>query len=273
MRASNPTIYGCCMELITSKDNSKIKYVKKLISSSSFRKQEGHFAAEGKRLCGDAVKSGADISLALFSEEFCQNRPGEAERLAGYAEQSYRVKNSIFSALSDTKTPQGVLFVIKTLDKPTDFDKMNKNGKIVALESVKDPSNLGTILRSAEAFGVDLVVMSSDCCDMYSPKVIRGSMGALFRQSVCVVDDLPAFIRAFNGNGTSYAAVLDRDSVPLSEACFSAPCLVCIGNEGSGLSRKTVSSCSHKLFIPMRGDAESLNASVAASILMWEMIK
>ncbi|MBQ3417193.1 MAG: RNA methyltransferase [Ruminococcus sp.] len=261
------------MELIISKDNTKIKYVKKLIASSSFRKEEGLFVAEGKRLCDDALRSGAGVALALFSEDFCQNHPDDLERFRHSADQSFLVRNSIFCALSDTKTPQGVLFVIKTLDKPIDFDKMNKNGKIAALESIKDPSNLGTILRSAEAFGVDLVVLSDDCCDIYSPKVIRGSMGALFRQAVCIVDDLPAFIERFNHNGTSYAAVLDRDSVSLSEICFSSPSLVCIGNEGRGLSERVISSCSEKVFIPMLGDAESLNASVAASILMWEMIK
>lgn len=261
------------MELITSKDNQKIKYVKKLLSSSSFRGEEGCFAAEGKRLCEDAVRSGAFITLALFSEDFCREHPADCERLSASADQSFLVRNSIFCALSDTKTPQGVLFVLKTLDKPIDFDKMNKNGKIVALESIKDPSNLGTILRSAEAFGVDLVVLSADCCDIYSPKVIRGSMGALFRQAVCIADDMPAFISRFSENGKSYAAVLDRESAPLTEIRFSTPCLVCIGNEGRGLSKEVISSCSDKVFIPMSGDAESLNASVAASILMWEMIK
>ena len=261
------------MELITSKDNAKIKYVKKLIASSSFRKEEGCFAAEGRRLCDDAIKSGADIPLALFSEEFYRDHPDQASRFMDSADQSFLVKNSIFCALSDTKTPQGVLFVIKTLDKPIDFDTMNKNGKIVALESIKDPSNLGTILRSAEAFGVDLVVLSDDCCDIYSPKVIRGSMGALFRQAVCIVDELPAFIRRFSEYGRSYAAVLDKESLKLSEVRFSDPCLVCIGNEGRGLSSEVISSCSEKVFIPMSGNAESLNASVAASIVMWEMIK
>ena len=238
------------MELITSKDNAKIKYVKKLIASSSFRKEEGCFAAEGRRLCDDAIKSGADIPLALFSEEFYRDHPDQASRFMDSADQSFLVKNSIFCALSDTKTPQGVLFVIKTLDKPIDFDTMNKNGKIVALESIKDPSNLGTILRSAEAFGVDLVVLSDDCCDK-----------------------LPAFIRRFSEYGRSYAAVLDKESLKLSEVRFSDPCLVCIGNEGRGLSSEVISSCSEKVFIPMSGNAESLNASVAASILMWEMIK
>lgn len=261
------------MELITSKDNAKIKYVKKLLSSSSFRRKEGLFVAEGKRLCKDAALSGAEVALALFSEDFCREHPSDTKELSGCAKQSFYVRNSIFSVLSDTKTPQGVLFVIKTLDKPIDFDKMNKNGKIVALESIQDPSNLGTIFRSAEAFGVDLVVLSDDCCDLYSPKVIRGSMGALFRQAVYIADDLPAFIRRFSESGMSFAAVLDRDSAPLTAIRFSAPCLVCIGNEGSGLSEETTASCSKKVFIPMRGDAESLNAAAAASILMWEMIK
>lgn len=261
------------MEFITSKDNVKVKYVKRLISSSSFRREEGAFVAEGKRLCEDAVRSKAQITLSLFSQAFSEQHPDEFQRLSACALHSYIVRDSIFCALSDTKTPQGVLFVIKRLDKKIDFDKMNKNGRVVALESVQDPSNLGTILRSAEAFGIDLVILSADCCDLYSPKVIRGSMGALFRQAVAIVDDLPSAIDRFNRYGKSYAAVLDRDSSSLSDVRFSSPSLVCIGNEGSGLSEKTISSCSEKVFIPMSGDAESLNASVAASVLMWEMIR
>lgn len=261
------------MELITSKDNKRVKYIKKLMSSASFRREEALFAAEGLRLCGDALKSGAAVESAYFSEDFAAKSPDFVEKTTAVTKNCFIVKNSIFSALCDTKTPQGVLFVIKTLDKPFDFDKMKKNGKTVALECVRDPVNLGTILRSAEALGVEGVILSRDCCDICSPKVIRGSMGAVFRLPFLIVDDLPAFIRSFNAVGNSYAAVLDRDSVTLTDCDFSKASLCAVGNEGSGLSEAVVSACTHKVFIPMKGGAESLNVSAAASILIWEMIK
>ena len=261
------------MELITSKDNKRIKQIKKLISSASFRREEGLFTAEGLRLCSDALRSGAEVEAAYFSEDFLERQPDFVGRVRGAVSDCFSVRSSIFSALCDTKTPQGVLFVIKTLDKTPDFDKMNKNGRIVALENIQDPTNLGTILRSAEAFGVDGVVLSRDCCDIYAPKVIRGSMGAVFRQPFWIVGDLAAFIRGFNRIGTSYAAVLDRDSVPLGECDFSGAVLCTVGNEGNGLTDAVTGACSHKVFIPMKGGAESLNASAAASILIWEMIK
>ena len=261
------------MELITSKENKRIKYVKKLISSASFRREEGLFTAEGLRLCEDALRSAAPIESAYFSEAFCEKHTELLGRVKKSVSNCFVLKNSIFSALCDTKTPQGVLFVIKTLDKTPDFDKMNKNGKVVALENIQDPTNLGTILRSAEAFGADGVVLSRDCCDIYAPKVIRGSMGAVFRQPFWISDDLPAFIRRFNEIGASFAAVLERDSVSLSECDFSGATLCAIGNEGNGLSGAVISACDKKVFIPMKGGAESLNASAAASILIWEMIK
>lgn len=261
------------MELISSKENKTIKSIKKLISSASFRREEGLFVAEGTRLCADALRSGAEVRCALFSESFAGRNADfiAADGLRGA--ERFCVRDSIFCALSDTKTPQGVLFVIKTLDKTLDFDTMKKNGKILALEAIQDPVNLGTILRSAEALGADAVVHSRDCCDIYAPKVIRGSMGAVFRLPFMTADSLPGFIDAFNRYGTSYAAVLDRGSRIVSECDFSALSLCALGNEGSGLTPATVAACTHKVFIPMPGGAESLNVSAAAAILLWEMIR
>ena len=245
------------MEFITSKENKTIKYIKKLVSSAAFRREEGRFVAEGLRLCGDALLSGAQVVTAVFSEAFCASNREFVERTAGDCIECLCVRDSIFCALSDTKTPQGVLFVIKTLDKTLDSDTMKKNGHILALENVQDPTNLGTILRSAEALGIDAVVLSRDCCDIYAPKVIRGSMGAVFRLPFMIADDLPTFVREFNRSGRSYAGLS----------------LCALGNEGNGLSREMISACSEKLFIPMAGGAESLNVSAAAAIIIWEMIR
>lgn len=261
------------MEYISSKENKTIKYIKKLIASASFRREEGCFVAEGLRLCEDALRSKAAIVCALFSESVVRRGDDLIGRTGEVCAEMYQVRDGIFSTVSDTKTPQGVLFVIKRLDKNLDFDTMNKNGKILALESIQDPVNLGTILRSAEALGAQAVVLSRDCCDIYSPKVIRGSMGAVFRLPFMTVDRLPDFITAFNRYGASYAAVLDRDSRVVSECDFSSLSLCALGNEGNGLTPATVAACTHRVFIPMPGGAESLNVSAAAAILLWEMIR
>lgn len=261
------------MELISSKENKTIKYIRKLLSSAAFRREEGLFAAEGLRLCADALSSGAEVVIALFSQTFSEKEAEFTDEAARAAEASYLVRDSIFSAVSDTKTPQGVMFVIKTLDKTIDFDTIKNNGKVLALENVQDPSNLGTILRTAEALGVDAVALSRGCCDIYSPKVARGSMGAVFRLPFMAVDDLPAFIERFNAIGASYAAVLDERAESLSEHRLSGAVLAVVGNEGSGITADTVRACSHTLYIPMRGGAESLNVSAAAAIIIWEMMK
>lgn len=259
------------MELISSKENKKIKYLKKLLSSSSFRREEGVFIAEGLRLCFDALKSGAYVMTAFFSESFYNKNESFVREASSVVKQTFLLKDNVFSAASDTKTPQGVLFIIKRLDKTLDFDKIKDNGKVLALETVQDPVNLGTILRTAEALGIGAVVLTRDCCDIYAPKVVRGSMGAIFRLPITITDDLPAFIDRFNVFGTSYAAVLDKDSVSLDQCTFKGAVLAVVGNEGNGITPETVKACTHQLYIPMRGDAESLNVSAAASIILWEM--
>ena len=261
------------MELISSKENKRIKYLKKLSSSASFRREEGVFIAEGLRLCSDALDSGADVVSAFFSESFAQKNSGFTEEAALRAQSAFLLRDNIFASVSDTKTPQGVLFLIKRLDKNPDFDRIKDNGKVLALETVQDPVNLGTILRSAEALGVGAVVLTRDCCDVYSPKVARGSMGALFRLPIYLTGDLPGFIGRFNTFGKSFAAVLDRDSVSLHDASFDGAVLAVVGNEGNGLTDETVKACTDKLYIPMRGGAESLNVSAAASIILWEMTR
>ena len=140
------------------------------------------------------------------------------------------------------------------------------------LENVQDPSNLGTVLRTADALGLNGVIMTSDCCDIYSPKVCRGAMGALFRVPFMIIDNAPSFIRDFNKHGRSFAAVV-RNADSVTDADFSGNTLIVVGNEGNGLTKETIEACSSAVTIKMCNNAESLNASIAAAILMWEMIK
>ena len=261
------------MDIIKSKENKTIKYIGKLLSSSKFRREEQRFVVEGVRLCEEVLKNNADVDYLVFSQSASDKYADIIDKLSAVSYHKMCVDDRIFSALSDTKTPQGVMCIVKTLDKKSHFDKIKQNGIVLALDCVQDPSNLGTILRSADALGVSAVVLSHDCCDVYSPKVVRGSMGAVFRIPFFITNDLPSVIGDFNKFGTSFACVLDETAVQVNDVKFCKPVLSVIGNEGNGVSNAVIDSCTHKLYIPMKNNAESLNAAVAASIIMWEMVK
>lgn len=260
------------MQILTSKDNAQVKNIIKLQKSAKFRRQSGLFVAEGLRVCYDAMLSEAEIDTLFVTESAAEKSPEKFEELKKYAAKTFMLSSGVFAHISDTQTPQGFLCSIKTLDKSSQFDTIKNGGKFLALENVQDPNNLGTILRSAEAFGVSGIILSDDCCDIYNPKVVRGSMGAVFRIPFKLCSSITRFL-SDNPELNSYAAVVDSDAEKITKITFDEPCVAVIGNEGNGLKAETVSACKRKITIPMNGKAESLNASAAASIIIWEMIK
>lgn len=260
------------MLILTSKDNNNIKNAVKLKKSAKFRRETGLFIAEGLRVCYDAMLSKAQIDTLFVTEKAIEKNPDKFNEISAYAEKTLIVSPALFALISDTESPQGFLCVIKALDKTTQFDTIKNNGKFLALDNVQDPNNLGTILRSAEAFGVDGVIMSKDCCDIYSPKVVRGSMGAVFRLPFVICSSIAEYLSE-NPQLNSYAAVVDSNASDITTLKFAEPCVAVIGNEGNGLKNETIFACKIKMTIPMKGKAESLNASAAASIIIWEMIK
>lgn len=260
------------MTILTSKDNPLIKDTVKLKKSARHRRKSGLFIAEGLRLCMDAMYSKAEIRTLFVTETAAQKSQEEFKQLTAYSGKTVLVSPEVFVGISDTQTPQGFLCVVKTLDKSCQFDTIKVNGKMIALDNMQDPNNLGTVLRSAEAFGVDGVILSSDCCDIFSPKVVRGSMGAVFRLPFCICNSVAEFLND-NPAVTSYAAVVDAGAKPVTEYTYDAPCVAVIGNEANGIKQQTIEACTHTLTIPMNGKAESLNAAAAAAILIWEMTK
>ncbi len=258
------------MKEILSKDNKIIKYISKLQTSAKFRREECRFVAEGLRVCLEAVLSGAQVDTVLVTDTALQKHADTLKPLLNCGAEIYLTSEKAMSACCETKTPQGVICIIKTLDNNIDLDTINN--KYILLECVQDPSNLGTVLRTADALGINGVIMTKDCCDIYSPKVCRGAMGALYRVPFLIIDSAPDFIREFNLKGTSYAAVV-RDASSVCDVQFKGTSLVAIGNEGNGLTDETVNACSQRITIEMHNNAESLNASIAAGILMWEMMK
>lgn len=260
------------MQTISSKDNPRIKQLVKLQKSARTRRECGLFLAEGLRICRDAMLSHALIETLYATGQAAEKFPEDFSQLSAYARETILLAPSVFAHVSDTQTPQGFLCTIKTLDKTIQFDTIKDSGKFLALDNVQDPNNLGTILRSAEAFGVSGVILSADCCDIYNPKVVRGSMGAVYRVPFVICGTIAAFLGE-HPELHSYAAVVSSDAERISDIVFDAPCVAVIGNEGNGLGRETIDACGHRITIPMKGNAESLNASAAATIIIWEMLR
>ena len=262
------------MKFVNSRDNSVVKHIHKLVKQKKYRLKNKQFVAEGLRICQDVLISDRQVDILVCSENFYTRNMELCNRLEGVSQEAVVVPNSLFNVLSDTKSPQGVLLVMKTLDKSIDIDKIDYDGKYVLLENVQNPENISTVLRSADAFRVRGVFITSDSCDVYSPKVVRGSMGAIFRVPFYLIDSASSFItNEFNPFGNSFAACLTKDAKHLGDFSFPHNSLVAIGNEANGLSKETINACNHQVIVPMSGKIDSLNAGVAASIIMWEMSK
>lgn len=259
---------------ITSRENPTIKYMIKLLSSAKARREEGRFVIEGARLCADAAAGGCAVEALFYTEQAAEKYPDMLARIRACAPKETELAGAAAAALGDTRTPQGVFCLCRILDKPSASVKMNKYERLLLLEDIQDPSNLGAILRTAEALGFPAVALSGGCCDVYSPKVLRGSMGAVFRLPCLTAEDLPGFIGALRADGfLTGAAVPAEDATPVTRITFPQKAAVAVGNEGNGLKPETIAACEQRITIPMRGRAESLNAAVAASILMWEMMR
>ena len=253
---------------VTSKDNSLIKLVCSLQSSVKARKENGLFVLEGKRICDDAYVSGIKFDKLIVSDTALKKYSESIEMFSKNAKEIFKIPDSLFKKISDTTSPQGIIALAEMPKKST---KIDVNGRYIALENINDPSNLGAVSRTAEALGVSGIILSADGCDPYSPKSLRASMGTLLRMPVIVLDD---FANQINESGLkSYACVVEKDAKPIKDITFSDGCVLMIGNEANGLSDGAKNIADFNITIPMSGKAESLNASVAAAITIWEMMK
>lgn len=255
--------------LILSKDNKHIKNCAKLVANRKYRKEQNLFVAEGQRLCEDAIKSGLLPVQTFITEEMFE----KCGSILQQSEQVFVISQEISRKISDTETPQGVFCVFKTLDNSVTLDTI-KWQRILILSSLQDPGNIGTIIRTSEAFGIDALVISADCPDLYSPKLIRSTMGGVFRLPIFIVNSVTDFIPKIQGDGFKvFATALSDESVPITKLDFSGKIAAVIGNEGNGLTQDVIDICDGKTIIPMSGKAESLNAAIAASIVIWEMCR
>lgn len=255
------------VEQITSKDNLRVREYVKLGSSRKYRQEKKAFVIEGGKLLEEAIRSGVDILSIYVTDRWLDSE--WARLLTGLERRTCWISDAIEQKLRQSQTPQGVYAVCSMLDKPANPDTMDVNGTLLGLWSLQDPGNVGTMIRAADAMGVDGVVLSRDCCDLYNLKTLRAAMGSLFRMPV-LVTDMAEFLTQHRGSVMSFAAVV-TEGESLTEVTFPGKSMVVIGNEGNGLSAEQAALCDRRVTIPMRGHAESLNAAMAATILLWEM--
>ena len=250
-------------EQINSVKNEYIKQLSRL-NTASGRRESGLFLIEGQKLCAEAIRSSFEINCLLITEP--TTKTFDHSEFKG---KIIIISEAVAKKLSSMDTPPGIFAVAKQKEMP-----LKESPRfILALDHISDPSNLGAILRSAEAFGVDSIYLSEGCVDFYSPKVIRAAMGSAFRVSI-QKGNLPAFLEEQKNSGYKIiGAGLDRNFKLLGDISFSDPTVLIIGNEANGLTEEVMKCCDHGVFIPMLGENESLNAAVAASIILWEQSK
>lgn len=253
------------MERITSRQNSLCIHLRRLAASASYRRQCGEFLCDSPKLLREALLWKADsLRTVVFTED--AELPGELPEGIRLVE----VPVSVMESVSPAKTPQGVLTVCAM--PPAELPERLDGKHYVVLDGVQDPGNVGTILRTADAFWADGVFLLNACADIYGPKTVRASMGAVFRCPVwtCEPKRLKELLEA--SDIPLYGAALREDTRDARDVDYSRAA-VAIGSEGQGLSQALLDVCTRTVKIPMSVHCESLNAAAAAAALLWEMAR
>ena len=250
-------------EIITSRTNPLIVRMKKLKSRRSARREEGVFLCEGPKMLEEAVKWGADIQVVLCA-------PGRELPPLKAGTRIVEVPEDLLASVADTETPQGVVFLCRGGELT--FDPAKEWKRFLVLDGVQDPGNLGTVWRTADAFGADGVVLVNHCADPWNPKTVRATMGAVFRLPLCEcsLPELAEYLRA--RDIPLYATALREDTEDLRAVELTRAAVI-IGSEGRGVSDQALDLCQKTVKIPMTERCESLNAAVAASVVLWEMAR
>lgn len=246
------------MEHITSLKNPKVAAWKALKDRKG-RRESGCFLVEGRKMVEEALASAFDVEAVLVQEGM--------ELPDGLSMPVYELPAHVLAAVCDTKTPQGIAAVVRMKEQSA----LGKH--IVVLDGVQDPGNVGTIIRTADAAGLDGVLLSNQCADVFSPKVLRATMGSIFRMNLRTTDDLPGELTKLREKGYSILSS-QLDGTPFYEReKVAEQFALIIGNEGNGVSEQVQQTATHRVRLPMRGGAESLNAAIAAAIMMYELMR
>lgn len=251
------------VETITSRQNPLMTHLRKLGSSRSYRVKSGEYLCDGTKLLQEALKWSAPVKTALFSEGV------DIPALPGSV-RAVRVSEELMCSVSPMETPQGALFTVALPE--TKLPETLAGKHYLVLDGVQDPGNVGTILRTADAFECDGVFLVNACADLFNPKTARATMGAIFRREAYGVTPEELFALLAKSGVPLYGTALRDDTVPLAEADL-ARAAVAIGSEGRGLSEQVLGACEKTLKIPMNPRCESLNAAIAATVVLWEMYR
>lgn len=256
--------------IITSLNNPQIKNLALLQKKAKARNEQGLFVVEGSRMFEEARASQL-LVRAYMSESFYQDKAKSPEFFHGIEYEV--VADSVFNNVTDTMSPQGIMGTVKKPEYLLNQILEDNEVFILLLEDIRDPGNLGTIIRTAEAAGVTGIVLNRSCADILQPKVVRSTMGSIYRVPYIVVDDFVGTLAALRTEGFKlYAAHLSGLSYD-AKGSFLGKCGLLIGNEANGLSKEAADLADNLIKIPMEGQVESLNAAIAAAILMYEVAR
>lgn len=255
--------------MITSTSNAKIKRIAQLRKKKKARDAEGVFLVEGIRMFREIPEK---LLQEIYISESCEEKEGKEirRRASACGIRPELVSDGVFSHLSDTQTPQGILCVVRQLSYSLEEVADASCPHMLVLDRLQDPGNVGTILRTAEGAGVTGILLDGECADIYNPKTIRSTMGSIFRMPFYYIQDLEEGIRYLKKRGIcTYAAHLEGKRA-YDEEDYRKPCAFLIGNEGNGLRPEIADLADTYIRIPMAGEVESLNAAIASAVLMFE---
>ncbi len=253
--------------MITSNQNSKIKLVRALLGRSKERREVGAFVAEGVRLVEEAVKANWTCRFALYDETLSERGLSQVESLKSRGVDVEEVSVSVMKSISETEAPQGILAVLEFSNLPIP----SSPNFILIPDQIRDPGNLGTLLRSAAASGVQAVLIPPDTTDAFAPKVLRSGMGAHFRLPIRSMgwEEIEKAVKSDALN----IYIADMDGTSCWDMDLRQPVALIVGNEAEGASESARKLADEKISIPMSGETESLNAGVAGSVLMFEIMR
>ncbi len=261
-------------DIIKSKENSRFKYAKSL-QAKKYRDLSNQYLIEGLKIVKEALTYDAKFHMLLFSTEQSENK--EISGILTLAEASnipiYQIDNRIFKDLSETKSPQGIIGVVEKQNFKIGDVLKKDTLKMIILDGISDPGNLGTIIRTADACNYDSVLLSKGCVDLYNSKTLRATMGSLFHLPLITNMEIKETIELLQNNNIKVYGADVHLGENISDIKFGERFSIVIGNESLGLSEDSKKVIKRLIRIPMPGQAESLNASVAASIIMYESIR
>ena len=256
------------MNIISSKDNEIIKNIRKL-KEKKYRDIENSYIIEGIKLIKEAIDEKANITQIVMCEEFSDDEVDKDTLFELARHNLINVTKNVFNLITDVKTPQGIIAVV---EKKQNKDANYKEDIIIALDDIQDPGNLGTILRTVDSANLKQVIVSKNTVDVYNPKVVRSTMGAIFRINIVEADDLKEELEKAKSRNYKVMVTSLNAKKNIYDADFNKKVIV-IGNEANGVSKEIQDMADEKVIIPMLGKTESLNASVATSIMVYEYVR